>query len=73
MAESAKKSTRVSNLEKMSPEKRAKLEALDEALGQEFVDALNKGVMEEFEKLPKERQEELIKQGLAPAPNQEKD
>lgn len=68
MAESAKKSTRVSNLEKMSPEKRAMVEEMREGLGQAVVDALNNAVMEEFAKLPKERQEELIKQGLAPAP-----
>jgi hypothetical protein len=51
MEESAKKSTRVSNLEKMSPEKRAKWDAfVSDEFGQLLVDNLKRGIEENDEK-----------------------
>ena len=62
MEESAKKSTRVSNLEKMSPEKRAKVMAFRASIGKLSVDALNQGVIEEGER--RKRRGQAEKAGL---------
>ena len=50
MEESAKKRIPGSNLAKMSPEKRAKVEAFRAALDKYLVEALNQGVMENEER-----------------------
>jgi hypothetical protein len=68
MEKSAKKSTRVSNLEKMSPEKRAKVLAFRENLGQELVDALNIGIKEDIER---RQQQKLAEQNHANAESKE--
>ena len=59
MAGSAKKYTPGSNLAKMSPEQRAKVEAFRKNLGQRLVDNLNRNVLlEEAERRPLTEEEQ---------------
>ena len=59
MAESAKKYTPGSNLAKMSPEQRGKVEAFRKDLGQRLVDNLNRNVLlEEAERRPLTEEEQ---------------
>jgi len=58
MAESAKKYTPGSNLAKLSPEKRAKVEAFRRDLGQRLVDNLNRNVLLEESRRRKLNEEE---------------
>jgi hypothetical protein len=58
MAESAKKRIPGSNLAKMSPEKRAKVESFRSNLGQKLVDNLNRNVLLEESKMRKLTKEE---------------
>jgi hypothetical protein len=66
MEESAKKSTRVSNLEKMSPEKRAMVEAYREGLGQLLVDNLKRGIEENDEKRKRLMEAKAKRQNILP-------
>ncbi len=73
MAESAKKRIPGSNLAKMSPEKRAKVEAFRAALDEHLVEALRQGVRKNDEKRQRLMQAEQKQEKQGEDQDQEKD